>query len=56
MHDPAQNKFVPIPDNPTPTQRNWTRFEVGEIVQVKGIPMRVHDVGETRLVLKLDKQ
>lgn len=52
MHDPHENKFVPVPDNPTPEQRNWTRFQQGEIVSVKGVSLRVHEIGESRIVLK----
>jgi hypothetical protein len=71
MYDPHERKFVPLPeefqkrlDDPkaelTPTekiQRDWTRFSEGETVNVKGINFRVHEIGESRLVLKpLDKQ
>ncbi len=66
MYDPSQNRIVPISDelaakfaDPeaqlTPrerTQREWTRFSEGETVNVKGVNFRVHEIGESRLVLK----
>lgn len=70
MYDPQQNNFVPLTpelaakfDKPetelTPTeriQREWTRFSEGETVEVKGIKFRVHEIGESRLILKpIDK-
>jgi hypothetical protein len=33
-------------------QRDWTRFSEGETVEVKGILFRVHEIGETRVILK----
>jgi len=36
-------------------QRKWTMFEIGEAISVKGIPFRVHDVSDQRLVLKFAK-
>lgn len=32
-------------------QRNWTRFEIGETVVLKGIKFTVHNVGPTSLIL-----
>lgn len=32
--------------------RDWTSFYEGEEVNLKGITFRVHEIGETRLVLK----
>jgi hypothetical protein len=66
MYDPQEKRMVPMSeelkakfasgdDNLTPAeriQRDWTRFEEGEVIQVKGIAMRVHEIGESRLVLK----
>lgn len=37
-------------------QRDWTKFEEGEIVTVKGIEFVVAEIGETRMVLKTRKQ
>ncbi len=63
---PEENKLVPFSDEQmvrfndpaaqlTPTekiQRSWTRFAEGETVNVKGINFRIHEIGETRLILK----
>lgn len=43
----------------TPEQRaverpKWREFEMGEVIMVKGIRFRVHDIGDQRLVLKFD--
>lgn len=57
MHDPQENKFVPIPENmkPDDERHKWTRIQIGELVEYKGIRFRVHEIGETRMVLKLIK-
>ena len=66
MHNPESNTFVRLTDemkkafSQPPTQlteqqrkeREWTRFEEGEIVSLKGVLMAVHEIGETRLVLR----
>lgn len=66
MYDPGAKEFRPIPpdlaakfagpvENLTPTervQRDWTRFEEGELIRIKGINFRLTEVGETRLVLR----
>jgi hypothetical protein len=55
MYDPDEKIMRPVPEDKTTMtaeQRNWTRFKEGEIVHVKGIPMRIHEIGESRLVLK----
>jgi hypothetical protein len=39
-----------------PEVRSWTSFDIGETVIVKGIPLKVHEVGESRLVLKFEKR
>lgn len=55
MFDPSERIMRPIPEDESTlsaTQRNWTRFQEGEMVSVKGVSMRVHEIGESRLVLK----
>lgn len=55
MYDPQEKAMVPVPADETtltPEQRTWTRFEEGEKLSVKGVPMYVHEIGEKRLVLK----
>jgi hypothetical protein len=32
--------------------REWVRFDIGEVIEVKGIRFKVHDVSDQRLVLK----
>lgn len=71
MHDPVNNRFIPISDELAKkfadsnaqlteterVQRQWTRFSEGETVNVKGINFRVHEIGESRLILKpIDKK
>jgi len=65
-YDPQQNKMVLFTREQvekfydpnailTPiekVQREWTRFAEGETVTVKGVNFRIHEIGETRLVLK----
>jgi hypothetical protein len=36
-------------------QPKWRMFEIGEILEAKGIRFRVHEVGDQRLVLKFVK-
>lgn len=65
MYNPEGNRFEPIDPEllkkfvsgqgltPTETtQRDWTRFQEGETVDLKGISFKVHEVGESRIVLK----
>lgn len=66
MYNPDAKQFTPIPpelaakfDGPvehlTPAervQRDWTRFQEGELISIKGVLFYVHEIGETRLVLK----
>ena len=55
MFDPNERIMRPVPEDEstlTPNQRTWTRFEEGEELMVKGIKMRVHEIGESRMVLK----
>lgn len=55
MYDPHEKVMRPVPVDETamtPEQRTWTRFNEGEIISIKGINMRVHEIGESRLVLK----
>jgi hypothetical protein len=56
MYDPHENKFVPVDESAIATlphpQRDWTRFQEGETVDLKGISFNVHEVGESRIVLK----
>lgn len=55
MFDPSERIMNPVPEdesNLTPAQRDWTRFQEGETVNVKGSNMRVHGIGESRIVLK----
>lgn len=55
MFDPSERIMKPIPEDEstlTPSQRDWTRFQEGETINVKGINMRVHEIGESRIVLK----
>jgi hypothetical protein len=58
MHDPTENKFVTVPQQmPRDDARHkWTRFEEGEIINLRGIDMRVAEIGESRIVLKLIKE
>ena len=56
MYDPQQNKLVPVEESaiaslPHP-QRDWTRFQEDELFVIKGVYFRVHEIGESRLVLK----
>ena len=51
MYDPNENKFVHVNEN-SKVSREWTRFAEGETVDVKGITFRIHEIGETRLILK----
>jgi AMMECR1 domain-containing protein len=66
MYNPEGNRFEPIDPELlkkfngdvavlTPTekvQRDWTRFQEGEKVDLKGISFKVDEVGESRIVLK----
>jgi hypothetical protein len=56
MYDPNENKFVPVEESAIATlpqpQRDWARFQEGEKVELKGIRFNVHEVGESRIVLK----
>lgn len=60
MYDPNENKFVPVEDEGyailSPEQRGWTKFQEGEVVQFRGIYFRIHEIGESRIVLKPIKQ
>lgn len=44
------------PERAAQIRRDWVQLTPGEIVEVKGIRFRVHDVGDQRLVLKFDKK
>lgn len=58
MYDPSEKIMRPVPEDETtlkPEQRKWTRFEEGEVIDVKGVNMIVHEIGESRLVLKFKK-
>lgn len=58
MYDPSEKIMRPVPEDETtlkPEQRKWTRFQEGEAIDVKGISMIVHEIGESRLVLKFKK-
>lgn len=58
MYDPNERIMRPVPEDETkltPEQRAWTRFQEGEPVSVKGVSMIVHEIGESRLVLKFRK-
>lgn len=69
MHDPHNNVMVPVsaelakafagPESElTPAQRvqrDWTRFQEGELISIKGVMFYVHEIGESRMVLKLKK-
>ncbi len=33
-------------------KHRWTRFAIDELIKVKGLTFRVHDVSDQRLVLK----
>jgi hypothetical protein len=35
-----------------PQAKDWTKFQEGETVQLKGCQFRVHEIGENRMVLK----
>ncbi len=59
MYDPHENKFVPIEDDSklTPEQRGWAKFREDEKVNINGVVFRIHEIGESRIVLKpVDKQ
>lgn len=47
-----ENKFVPITEANQKLTRDWTKFTEDEHVLLKGVVFRVHEVGESRLVLK----
>jgi hypothetical protein len=70
MYSEQEHKFIHLDehlaakfDDPTAKltehqkiQREWTRFAEGETVEVKGVHFRIHEIGETRLILKpIDK-
>lgn len=54
-YNPDQNVFEPLAaqeaDIPV-AKRHWTRFQEGETLELKGILFRVHEIGESRIVLK----
>jgi hypothetical protein len=55
MFDPQDRVMRPVPEDEStlkPEQRDWTRFQEGEMLIIKGIAMKVHEIGESRLVLK----
>jgi hypothetical protein len=55
MFDPQDRVMRPVPEDEStlkPEQRDWTRFQEGETLIIKGIAMKVHEIGESRLVLK----
>lgn len=55
MFDPNEKVMRQVPENETgltKEQRSWTKFQEGEEVQVKGVTMRIHEIGESRVVLK----
>ena len=55
MFDPGERVMRPVPEDEsklTSAQRTWTRFQEGEVLDIKGIKMRVHEIGESRMVLK----
>ncbi len=36
-------------------EREWVQFNIGEVIEVRGIRFKVHDVSDQRLVLKFAK-
>lgn len=55
MFDPNERIMRPVPQDETKMsyeQRNWTKFQEGETIHVKGIAMYVHEIGASRLILK----
>jgi hypothetical protein len=56
LYDPHENKLVPVDESAIATlphpQRDWARFEEGETFILKGIAFKVHEIGESRIVLK----
>jgi len=55
MFDPVERVMRPVPEDEsklTSAQRTWTRFQEGEVLDIKGIKMRVHEIGESRMILK----
>jgi len=55
IHPELAAKFADQSAILTPQERKmreWTQFQEGEEVTLKGITFRVHEIGETRLVLK----
>jgi hypothetical protein len=56
--NPETNQMERLPADETKltlSQRNWTKFHEGEELSIKGIPMYIHEIGETRMVLKFKK-
>lgn len=41
-----------VPETVAGTVREYTNFTVGEVLEVKGAKLKVHDVTDQRLVLK----
>jgi hypothetical protein len=66
MYDPNNNVMVPLspelrekfanPDavltETEKVQRNWAQFHEGERISIKGVLFYVHEIGESRMVLK----
>lgn len=54
-YNPDANVFEPLPANEAEIpneKRAWARFTEGETVEMKGVRFRVHEIGESRIVLK----
>ena len=57
--NPEAQELVPL-DGPharpgievTARERNWTRFQVGELVTFKGVSFTVTEIGPRRMVLR----
>lgn len=50
--NPDTKQFERITDENKDRTRDWTKFTEGELVYLKSIAFYVHEVGESRLILK----
>ena len=53
--EPVQMEFEFMREDQRAKAPKWRVFEVGEVVQVKGIKFRVHEYGDDGLVLKFKR-
>lgn len=53
--NPSTGEVINLSDGTVTKPHNWTQFDIGEEINVKGIVFKVHDVSDQRLVLKFVK-